>query len=94
MLKRSRDSEANAERNEITCTIQRPRVSVHNMSIMFSIRISTSFCKLLLLGIILVAPETPWLAKVAMAAAMQLQLTIVEHANPIRAYLRLVRLQS
>jgi hypothetical protein len=91
VLKRSRDSEANAKRNETPCTS--PVDSVHNVTTKFSARASISCCQLLLKKYV-IAPLLPRMAIMTMPAKMQLILKILEHATPTRAYLRLVRLGS
>jgi hypothetical protein len=96
VLKRSRDSEARAERNEMPCT--KPMDSVHNVTIKLSIIENISFCVCRVQSredvLAVATPETPCLAKMTMLPMMHEQLKILEHATATRAYLRLLRPRS
>jgi hypothetical protein len=78
VLKRRRDSEANAKRNETPC--MSPVDSVHDVTTKFSARVSIS-CRQLLLKKYVIAPLLPRVAIMKMPAMMQLILKILEHAT-------------
>lgn len=97
VLKRSRPSEASAERNEMLWT--KPVDSVHNVTRAFSIsdnnsnrRKEPSSLSPSLINEI--TPETPRIAIMTTPIIMQQKLMIVESTSPAVAYVRLIELRS